>query len=154
MQNTILVGLNATSGSWYALERALSEAPAHEARVVALFVEPPGWTPPLPDRKVYEALLRVAAEETAHRHHVPLEFRVRRGFPARTIADQARLLGSVMIVLGHTDDSAFHRWLTASVSQLVLRQAPCRTIVVRDHNRADRYQVVPSGRQAYEVAMS
>jgi hypothetical protein len=48
-----------------------------------------------------------------------------------------------VIVLGHSDDSAFHRWMTASVSQLVHRQAPCRTVVVRAEDRADVIQVVP-----------
>lgn len=144
MHHSILVGVNNTPGSWYALEQALAAAEGHDdARVVALFVETPAWTPPALSRPMYEALFRTATQEMARRHQVPLEFRVRHGYPACTIAEQARLLGSDLIVLGHADDSAFHRWTTASVSRLLHRQAPCRTVVVHAGDMADVIRVVP-----------
>lgn len=143
MQHTILVGVNGTPGAWYALEQALTGAEGKLARVVALFVEPPAWTPPVLTKPMYEALFRAAAQEMARRHHVPLEFRVRHGYPGRTIAEQARLLGSDLIVLGHSDDSAFHRWMTTSVSAMVHAQAPCRAVVVHAGDMADVIRVVP-----------
>jgi nucleotide-binding universal stress UspA family protein len=143
MQHSILVGVNGTPGSWYALEQALARAEGHDARVVALFVEPPAWVPPVLSRPMYEALFRTATHEMARRHNVPLEFRVRHGFPARTIAEQARVLGSDLIVLGHSDDSAFHRWMTTSVSALVHAQAPCRTMVIHVGDMTDVIRVVP-----------
>jgi nucleotide-binding universal stress UspA family protein len=131
MYCSILVGLDGTNSSFHALECALDYARRLGGRVVGLFVESPLWTPPDIGKQAFEAVLRHDALRLARQYDVPLEFRVRHGYPAHTIADQARLLGCALVVLGHTDETVLRRWLTGSVSELVCYEAPCRVVVVR-----------------------
>jgi hypothetical protein len=100
-------------------------------------VESPLWIPPPMGCYAFEAVMRAYAERLSRRFHTPVEFRVRRGFPARTIVEQARLLGCDLIVLGHASDAPVHRWLTGSTARLVRQQAPCTVLVVR-RNQARR----------------
>jgi nucleotide-binding universal stress UspA family protein len=131
MHHRILVGLDGSESSFHALNCALAHAQRIGGQVVGLFVESPLWTPPEIGKRAFETVLRRDAEHLAKQHNVPLEFRVRHGYPAHTIADQARLLGCELVVLGHTDETVLRRWLTGSVSQLVRYEAPCRVVVIR-----------------------
>jgi nucleotide-binding universal stress UspA family protein len=130
MHHKILIGLDNGPSSWHAFERALTYAARNGASAVGLVVESPLWTPPESNRYSHEAAIRVHAEGLAQRHGVPLEYRVRHGYPAHTIAEQARLLGCDLVVLGHTDHAMLRRWLTGSVSDLVRHEAHCRVVVV------------------------
>lgn len=130
MQPNILVGVDATPGAWCALEEALRFARQNQGRVVCLLVESPFWSPPLMGRSAFEAAIKARAEQTARTHGVPLEFRVRRGFPAHTIAEQARLLNCNLVVLGNADRGPLAHWLDADISKLVRYEAPCRVLVV------------------------
>jgi len=132
MHQRILVGVNNTVGSRCALKQAMEFAGPFGARITALFAESPLWTPPPMGRYAFEAMMRSYAERLSRQFHTSVEFRVRRGFPARTIAEQARLLGCDLIVLGHADDAPLHRWLTSSTARLVRYQAPCPILVVQN----------------------
>jgi nucleotide-binding universal stress UspA family protein len=130
MQHTILVGLNSSTGSRRALEHALGYAALTGGRVVGLLVESPLWKAPRYGKQSFESAVRVNTEALARRYGVPFEFRVRGGYPAHTIVEQAGLLNCDLVVLGHADSSPFHRWLTASTSELVRHDAPCRVVVI------------------------
>jgi nucleotide-binding universal stress UspA family protein len=130
MHHKILVGLDNRPSSWHAFECALTYAARHGATVVGLVVESPLWMPPHSVRHAHEDTIRVHAEGLARAQGVPLEFRVRHGYPAHTIAEQARLLGCDVVVLGHTDHAVLRRWLTGSISDLVRHEAPCRVVVL------------------------
>jgi len=69
------------------------------------------------------------AQRLASQHNVPFQFRVRHGYPAHTIVEQARLLGCDLVLLGHTDSTVLRRWLTGSLSELIRHDAPCRVVV-------------------------
>lgn len=144
MSHKILVGLDGTVGSWHALECALVYANRIGATVVGLFVESPLWTPPDIGRGAFETIVRTKAEHLAQTYHVPLDFRVRHGYPAHTIAEQARILGCDLVVLGHCDDNVLRHWLTGSVSQLVRHEAPCRVVVARSGQVLDLDQKPPA----------
>jgi nucleotide-binding universal stress UspA family protein len=130
MQHTILVGLDSSTGSRRALEYALRYAAITGGRVVGLLVESPLWKAPRYGKQSFESAVRVNTEALALRYGVPFEFRVRSGYPAHTIVEQAGLLNCDLVVLGHADNSPFHRWLTASISALVRHDAPCRVVVI------------------------
>ncbi len=130
MQYTILVGLNSSTGSRRALEHALRYAAIIGGQVVGVLVESPLWKAPRYGKQSFESAVRINTEALARRYGVAFEFRVRRGFPARTIVAQARLLNCDLVVLGHADNSPIYRWLTASISELVRHDAPCRVVVI------------------------
>jgi nucleotide-binding universal stress UspA family protein len=130
MQHTILVGLNSSTGSRRALEHALSYAAITGGRVVGLLAESPLWKAPRYGKQSFELAVRVNTEALARQYGVPFAFRVRSGYPARTIVAQAGLLDCSLVVLGRADNSPFHRWLTASISELVRHDAPCRVVVI------------------------
>jgi nucleotide-binding universal stress UspA family protein len=130
MHHKILVGLNSSTGSRRALEHALGYAAITGGRVVGLLVKSPLWKPPRFGQQSFESAMRVNTEALARQYGVPFEFRVRSGYPAHTIVAQARLLNCSLVVLGHADNSPFHRWLTASISELVRHDAPCRVVVI------------------------
>jgi nucleotide-binding universal stress UspA family protein len=77
----------------------------------------------------FETALQALAEPKAASYGVPLEFRIRRGFPAHTIAEQARLLRCDLAVLGHAERGRLAHWLNACVSDPVRYEAPCRVVV-------------------------
>lgn len=145
MYQRILVGVNNTVGSRAALKQALEYAAPFGARTVAVFAEAPFWTPRPMDRYAFESAMRLYAQSLSRQFQLPVEFRVRYGFPAHTLAEQAHLLGCDLIVLGHASDAALHRWLTSSISQRVRRQAPCPVLVVRSNQELGNAAVLVQG---------
>jgi nucleotide-binding universal stress UspA family protein len=131
MRHKILVGIDDTQNSWYTLETALKYASRFGATVVGILVESPFWSPPPMGAVAFESGVRRHAERLSAEHGVTLTFLVRHGYPAHTIAEQARLLGCDLVLLGHTDDTVLRRWWSGSLSDLVRVQAPCRVLVVR-----------------------
>lgn len=131
MHHKILVGINSSPSARHALACTMRYAGEVGAQVVGLLVETPFAKAPRYGREEFQSAVRINAERLARQYGVSFEFRTRRGYPARTIAEQARLLACDLVVLGHADDSPFHRWLTASVSDLVRHQVPCRVLVMR-----------------------
>lgn len=57
--------------------------------------------------------------------------RVERGYPAEVICDVAERDGHDLIVMGHRGMSAVGRFLMGSVSDRVVKHAPCNVTVVR-----------------------
>ncbi len=131
MHHKILAGINSSPSACHAFACTLRYAATVQAQVVGLLVEPPFWQAPRYGKHEFESAVRINAETLARQYGVPFEFRVRHGYPARTISEQARLLSCDLVVLGHADDSPLHRWLTASVSDLVRHESPCRVLVIR-----------------------
>jgi nucleotide-binding universal stress UspA family protein len=130
MPQTILAGINSSPSARHALGCTLRYAAEVQAHVVGLLVESPFWKGPRYGKQEFKSAVQINAERLARQYGVPFEFRTRRGHPAHTIADQARLLGCDLVVLGHAYNSPIHRWLTASVSDLVRHEAPCRVVVI------------------------
>lgn len=130
MMHIVLVGLDGSAGSWNAYEEALSLAAERGERVVGVLVESPLWSPPPMGRAALEHCVRARAYQLAKRHGVPFEFRVRHGYPAHTLAQQAMVLGADLVVIGHTDHMVWRRWFTPCVSALVRHEAPCAVQVV------------------------
>ncbi len=54
-----------------------------------------------------------------------------------------------LIVLGHTSDAALRRWYFGSISQIVQRTAPCKTIVVDGDQARVMERPAPRRRPAY-----
>jgi nucleotide-binding universal stress UspA family protein len=129
MHNKILVGLNGTESSWQALQTAFQYSQRFKTETVGLLVESPFWSPPPMGAHAFEASIERHARDLALQHAVVLEFRVRHGYPAHTIAEQARVLGCDLVLLGHTDSTVLRRWLTGSLSELLRHEAPCRVVV-------------------------
>jgi nucleotide-binding universal stress UspA family protein len=129
MHHKVLVGLNNTASSWQALETALEYAAKFRADTVGLLVESPFWSPPPIGAAAFESTVERNARSIAIQYGVPFEFRVRHGYPAHTIVEQARVLGCDLVLLGHTDSTVLRRWLTGSLSDLIRHDAPCRVVV-------------------------
>jgi nucleotide-binding universal stress UspA family protein len=117
VRHKILVGLNNTLTSWEALETALEYAARFKTDVVAVFVESPFWNPGPMAVAMYEQVVARHAEHLADEHGVSIAFRIRHGFPAHTLAQQARILGCDLVLVGHTDDTVLRRWWNGSLSE-------------------------------------
>ena len=78
--------------------------------------------------------LEAAAAELVlrgRRDHVPTSFLIWEGDPAESIIDAAQSEGADMIVVGSHGRGAIGRALIGSVSDQVVRHAPCPILVVR-----------------------
>ena len=146
MTETIVVGYDADEPAKRALERAIEEAKAAEARLVIVAVEampldpyapatfgtfddsPPTLAPldvpPALQPVIDEALSRAEAEG------VPAEYVWAVGDPARTIVDAARDKGASKIIVGSHHHSLLQRLLGEDVAAAVKHEANCEVIVV------------------------
>ena len=136
MRHKILVGLNNTPNSWGTLETALEYAARFETDVVAVLVESPFWNPGPMAAATYEQVVQRHAEHLAAKHGVNLVFRIRHGFPAHTLAEQSRILGCDLVLVGHTDDTVLRRWWSGSLSERLRHEIDrhkvcCRVLVAR-----------------------
>ncbi len=136
MRHKILVGLNNTLNSWETLETALEYAARFSTDVVAVLVESPFWNPGPMAVAMYEQVMQRHADHLAAKHGVGVTFRVRHGFPAHTLAEQARILGCDLVLVGHTDDTVLRRWWSGSLSERLRHElhhhrAGCRVVVAR-----------------------
>jgi nucleotide-binding universal stress UspA family protein len=73
---------------------------------------------------------------TARAAGVEATSRTRYGSTAREICEQARDLGTDLIVLGTHGRSGLSRALLGSVAERVVRRAPCPVLTVRPHAHA------------------
>lgn len=136
MRHKILVGLNNTLNSWDTLETALAYAARFETDVVAVLVESPFWNPGPMAVTMHEQVVQRHAEHLSAKHRVNLTFRIRHGFPAHTLAEQARILGCDLVLVGHTNDTVLRRWWSGSLSErlrheLHCKGTSCRVVVTR-----------------------
>ena len=127
-----------------ALERAVSLARWFEARVTALHVLPRPLVLPvgaiMPDLGVPMDLLRAQrqqGETTLGRwiepflgEGVPIETRLVEGDPWREIQAAAEALPADLVIMGTHGRSGFEHLLLGSVTEKVLRRAPCPVLAV------------------------
>ncbi|HVA90759.1 MAG TPA: universal stress protein [Chloroflexota bacterium] len=111
MHHKILAGINSSPSARHAFVCTLRYAAEVQAEVVGLLVESPFWKAPRYGKQEFESAVRINAERLARQYGVPFEFKVRQGYPARTISEQARLLACDLVVPG-----ARPRFTTASLA--------------------------------------
>jgi nucleotide-binding universal stress UspA family protein len=69
-----------------------------------------------------------------HQHpHMPIEYRLRGGFPSDSILDAAKTLPCDLIVMGTHGRRGISHTISGSVAEAVLRKAHCPVIAVRSH---------------------
>jgi nucleotide-binding universal stress UspA family protein len=88
---------------------------------------------------------------SSHQHsHVPMEFRLRGGFPADSILDSAQTLPCDLIVMGTHGRRGISHTISGSVAEAVLRKAHCPVIAMRSpklepgHRRAIPTETSPA----------
>lgn len=138
--NRVLCPVDLSEASARAFGYAVDFARWYEARLTALHVVAPvpvmlgatGALPPPPPDEEGErraALSRFVAERTPA-GGPEIEAVVARGDPAREIAAHAREAGADLLVAGTHGRSGLPRWLLGSVTEELLRTAPCPLLVV------------------------
>src|SRR5690625_6442082 len=68
---------------------------------------------------------------------VDLRFMIRKGAAAKEIAQVAKDEAPAMIVMGTHGRTGLERWVTGSVSERVIRDAPCSEFVVKCIGKQD-----------------
>ena len=85
----------------------------------------------------------------SHQHpNMPIEYRLRGGFPADSILDSAQTLPCDLIVMGTHGRRGISHALTGSVAEAVLRKARCPVLTVRT------LKLGPANRRVNPTAMS
>lgn len=142
--NRILCPTDFSEHSRHALDHATAIARWYGAGVTALHVLPPvaalvpaigaPMYPPLvftaEDIEQYRLVLEEYLRENAGAAGVPLAAVVVEGGPARAIVESAATLSADLIVLGTHGRSGFERLVLGSVTERVLRHAPCPVLTV------------------------
>lgn len=137
---TILVPVDFTASSRYALSQALVLARPLNASIVLLHVAQSVYTGPLLDsetkariqtseRDRAEQRLRVLAQSVEAQHPV-IECLVRNGPPGHEIVRAAEALNVSMIILGQPTRNSLLKLLFGSVTRDVVDTAPCPVLVV------------------------
>jgi nucleotide-binding universal stress UspA family protein len=136
----ILVPIDGSEGSSLALEKALALARALSAEVIGLeVIEDEG---PLPTKHEAPPSGRTRtdwlaeerfekARELLARASAPFRRRVEEGYPADVICQVAEAEGADLVVMGSRGLGPVARFLIGSVSDKVVRHAPCSVLVVR-----------------------
>ncbi|TFU17737.1 universal stress protein [Thermus tengchongensis] len=138
MFRRILVGYDGSEPAKKALVAALEVAKAFRGEVLALAVVRP---PEFAELGVeLEGVLEEAkgplaeafrfAHREAEKRGVTLRTRSQVGHPAETLIRVAEEEGMDLIVLGRRGLTPVQRWMLGSVSERVLRYAPCAVMVV------------------------
>ena len=142
----ILVPVDYSDCSRVAMEYALFLAERFEAEIEVLHVAeiPPGeeHTVVKPDtgkeQLLSELIMQQAVKEAteflapfARDATIPIEKSVLKGRPGKVIVEAAADRGADLIVMGTHGRSGFDRLIMGSVTERVLRSAPCPVVVVR-----------------------
>lgn len=134
----ILVGYDGSQESERALEAALAIANAINSRVEVLAVAEPS-EPTIAAgpraliggaRKHYDKGLRRIAE-SASQNGIQVETAIAVGNPAEQILKRAEQGHADLIVVGRRGTTVFEKLVMGSVSERVLRYAPCPVLVTR-----------------------
>jgi nucleotide-binding universal stress UspA family protein len=137
--NQIILATDLGPASAAATDQAFRLAAALGARLLAVSVIDPR-TLQLPSGRFRSRIdqergrLEAAAAELVLRgrqHHVPTSFLIWEGDPAESIIEAARSERADMIVVGSHGRAPLGRALIGSVSDQVVRHAPCPVMVVR-----------------------
>jgi nucleotide-binding universal stress UspA family protein len=138
----VVVGVDGAPGSYAAIRLALQEAHFRNSPLIAVMAfagdSTIGGTPARPartlntaeQRRITEATLRqVVRDAVGEDAAAGVDIRVIQGMPGHALVQAAREEGAQMVVLAARGDGAVSR-LLGSVSQFVLRNAPCPVLVV------------------------
>jgi nucleotide-binding universal stress UspA family protein len=134
----ILVGYDGSKESEKALEVALAIANTMDSKVEVLAVAQPPEPPTAVEmeavlddaREHYDKALRRIAD-AAKENGIEIETAVAVGHPAEQIIRQAERGLADLIVVGRRGLSALEKMVMGSVSERVLRYAPCPVLVTR-----------------------
>jgi nucleotide-binding universal stress UspA family protein len=134
----ILVGYDGSQESERALELALAIANTMDSKVEVLAVAQPSEPPTAVQmqaviddaREHYDKALRRIAD-AAKENGIEIETAVAVGHPAEQIIRQAERGLADLIVVGRRGLSALEKMVMGSVSERVLRYAPCPVLVTR-----------------------
>ncbi|HEX2863246.1 MAG TPA: universal stress protein [Deinococcales bacterium] len=138
MFQKVLVGFDGSGASRKALEVALDLAGRCQAKVTAVqVVRIPDYLEVVEDVDTAveegEASLSEARgwlQAAAERSQLAVDVRTVVGHPAETITRLVEDEGFDLVVLGRRGLSAVQRWMLGSVSDKVVRHAPCAVLVV------------------------
>ena len=142
----ILCPIDFSAASQHAIEHALAMARWYGARVTALHVYDPVFMAvpglPAPEQRVPQAEIHRVSTETAAcvvragAEGVPVDVVVGVGHPAHEILHRSVALGADLIVMGTHGTSGFAHLVLGSVTEKVLRKAPCAVLTVPPHAQA------------------
>ena len=139
--SSILVPVDFSSPSSKALKYAVALARQHGAKIIPMFVvelsEIVGMFQLLLDDNEIKATCEAKLLKFARKASAPGTMidhvLVRKGRPYREIVDAARTLKSDLIVISTHGYSGVTRALVGSVTERVVREAPCPVLVVREN---------------------
>jgi nucleotide-binding universal stress UspA family protein len=142
---TVLVGVKRSADSRAAIRLAAQEARYRDAPLIAIMAYPAerGWSPavkpaapwltPGDDRAVAEDLLREAVSDVLGAVAERVEYRVVADLPGRALVHAAQATNAQLIVLAARHGIA---GVLGTVSQYVLRNAPCPVLTVPEASTA------------------
>jgi nucleotide-binding universal stress UspA family protein len=138
---TVVVGVDGSPGSHAAIRLALQEAHFRNTPLIAVMAiageslmtstptRPASTLNTAEERTITEGTLRQVVEDALGEDAAGVDTRVIQGVPGRALVQAAREAGAQMVVLSARSDGAMSR-LLGTVSQFVLRNAPCPVLVV------------------------
>ena len=137
----ILCPIDFSEFSLAAAGEAVALARLWKAQLTTLFVFPPaaasGEDPserlaPIPDTSVRSVVAKDMQDFLlpAGAADLPVRHSFKAGDPARSILDEAAALPADLLVMGTHGRSGLERWVLGSVTDRVLRQAPCPVLTV------------------------
>lgn len=140
----VLVPSDFSTFSARALEQAVALARWYEARLTVLHVVPQPLAlhgDGVPIAQSLSTREAAAAElsrfvEPASAARVPVETAVSEGEPVREILRRASEGRADLLVMGTHGRGGFERWVLGSVTEKVLRKAPCPVLTVSGHESA------------------
>jgi universal stress protein A len=141
--NRILVPIDFSDCSRKALRYAIPLAREHAASITLLYVVPRQYStfdyggPNMPSLEAHmyvnsEKRLKDMLEEEVHAQ-IPAEAIVLTGVPAEDIVEAAAEMHADIIVIATHGHTGFKHILLGSVTEHVVRRAPCPVLVVREH---------------------
>jgi nucleotide-binding universal stress UspA family protein len=129
---TILHPTDFSESSKWAFHLACSLARDHGARLVALHVAPPPvYGLVLAQATEYEELWRTLHKLVRPDLRIPLDYQLRHGHPVHEILRVARDIECDLIVMGMHGRTGLGRILMGSVTEEIVRRAPCPALAVR-----------------------
>jgi nucleotide-binding universal stress UspA family protein len=138
---TVVVGVDGSPGSHTAIRLALQEAQFRNVPLIAVMAfagesmmtstptRPASRLNTAEERTITEGTLRQVVQDALGEHAAGVDTRVVQGVPGHALVQAAREAGAQMVVLSARSDGAVSR-LLGTVSQFVLRNAPCPVLVV------------------------
>lgn len=167
MFKKIIVPLDGSELAEQALEPALALAQQVQGEVILLsvpvlqhmfVVEPAGYGFLLPEQSVdqsrYELLEYLKGVQARHSYpDVTIHTLIEEGDEATTIVETAAAHQADLIVMSTHGRTGFTRWMLGSITEKVLREAPCPVLVIRHNQPIDRVIITLDGSELAERAI-